>query len=438
MYTDADPDYRATKTWSGIPPPSSRDFHRVSSRDHRRDRSQQQQQQQRMPTHEAPRSKPVDMRISTDFLQCKPEQRLGIDDLADTIRIKAGSAASALFWDMPELTDQLTHLRERVKDATSEARGKSNPFERINKSIFINRAATKLAALDATFALTRSEGNETFTFADLCGGPGGFTEYLLWRIHSWGSSAYGYGITLKASPQEDQLNWQTDKFHPDVPLNFTKVDGVDGTGDLYQVPNIREFGAIVQQYTRDRGVDLVVADGGFDFTGREMHQEQLARRLILCEIITMLTCLRQGGSFVCKFFDMSQQFTANLVWILYQLFDSICITKPLSSRPANSERYIVCKNLLKQHPTRLIQALSDLNQRFDKDDISSFIPAAIVESDEEFVDYVKMRNLRFASKQIEALEMLVPYIHDPHRPATHDQEGIRRACLREWRLPEQR
>lgn len=51
-------------------------------------------------------------------------------------------------------------LQERVKDATSEARGKSNPFERINKSIFINRAATKLAALDATFGLTRTQGNE--------------------------------------------------------------------------------------------------------------------------------------------------------------------------------------------------------------------------------------------------------------------------------------
>lgn len=49
-------------------------------------------------------------------------------------------------------------------------------------------------------------------------------------MHSWGGSAYGYGITLKASPHEDQLNWHTDKFRPDVPLNFTKVDGVDGTG----------------------------------------------------------------------------------------------------------------------------------------------------------------------------------------------------------------
>lgn len=93
---------------------------------------------------------------------------------------------------------------------------------------------------------------------------------------------------------------------------------------------------------------------------------------------------------------MSQQFTANLVWILYQVFGTICITKPLSSRPANSERYIVCKDLLTQHPTQLIQALSDINQRFEKEEISSFIPAAILESDEEFVDYIKMRNLRYA------------------------------------------
>lgn len=35
-------------------------------------------------------------------------------------------------------------------------------------------------------------------------------------------------------------------------------------GDLYQDANIREFGSIVQQYTRDRGVDLVVADGVSD------------------------------------------------------------------------------------------------------------------------------------------------------------------------------
>lgn len=39
----------------------------------------------------------------------------------------------------------------------------------------MNRAATKLAALDATFGLTVTEKNKEFTFADICGGPGGFS-----------------------------------------------------------------------------------------------------------------------------------------------------------------------------------------------------------------------------------------------------------------------
>lgn len=40
----------------------------------------------------------------------------------------------------------------------------------------MNRAATKLAALDATFGLTAvTEKDKEFTFADICGGPGGFS-----------------------------------------------------------------------------------------------------------------------------------------------------------------------------------------------------------------------------------------------------------------------
>lgn len=63
------------------------------SRDRRWD-----QQQRPMPTHSDPRQPmPVDMRVSTDFLQCKPEQRLAIDDLVATIRAKTGSAVS-LAW----------------------------------------------------------------------------------------------------------------------------------------------------------------------------------------------------------------------------------------------------------------------------------------------------------------------------------------------------
>jgi len=70
-------------------------------------------------------------------------------------------------------------------------RCKANPFEKIGKGPFICRSAMKMANIDAMlgFALTEPKshtlepivrGNELFYFADVCGGPGGFTEYVVY------------------------------------------------------------------------------------------------------------------------------------------------------------------------------------------------------------------------------------------------------------------
>ena len=111
----------------------------------------------------------------------------------------------------------------------------------------------------------------------------------------------------------------------------------------------------------------------------------------------MLTCLKQGGTFVCKIFDINEEFTVNMLWLLYQLFDMICITKPLSSRPTNSERYVVCKGLHSSDSLgTLIDALLSVNQGLETQPgrIGSFIPRAVLEDDEDFVNYIKMRNIR--------------------------------------------
>ena len=57
-------------------------------------------------------------------------------------------------------------------------------------------------------------------------------EYLLWRVHSWGGTAKGYGITIK-SQEHDEVNWHIEKFRQDIPRNFTPIDGPDGTGIWY-------------------------------------------------------------------------------------------------------------------------------------------------------------------------------------------------------------
>lgn len=113
----------------------------------------------------------------------------------------------------------------------------------------------------------------------------------------------------------------------------------------------------------------------------------------------MLTCLRLGGNFVCKFFDIFDEWTADLLWLLYQLFDSICITKPLTSDPTLSERYVICKGFKYQHPTKLIDLLLSINesihqQQENDKELGCFIPRSLLEKDEDFMDYVRMRNMK--------------------------------------------
>ncbi|KAF7721129.1 FtsJ methyltransferase domain-containing protein 2 [Apophysomyces ossiformis] len=442
LYSDDDPYYRKTKLNSGIPPPSTRDqrqyrrpdapdlscwnpsFRRAQVDDRREYPRQLRQQQEHRSTssdapprpHAVPKPAPkLDLRVSTDFLSCGQEpgsQKLSLDKITEAIQV-SDAEIDYEFLSSGALVEKATALRAKISEVpahlVSLARARSNPFERIGKSIFMNRAATKLAALDVTFGLLQ---DATLTFVDICGGPGGFSEYLLWRAHSWGGEAQGFGITLKAPSDLDYLNWHVEQFRSDaMPSKLKILNGVDGTGDLYKEENIRDFAKQVLQQTEQKGVDLAVADGGFDFSGKEEHQERHAKRLLLCEIITMLLCLKQGGTFVCKFFDIVEEFTADMVWLLYQLFDSICITKPLSSRPANSERYLVCKGLRFLKPSTLIERLLGISK--EAETAGRLVPRSLLESDENFLDYVKTRNIKFVLKQIDALELLQQYIEEP-------------------------
>lgn len=55
-------------------------------------------------------------------------------------------------------------------------------------------------------------GNELLYFADICAGPGGFSEYVLWR-KKWGSK--GFGFTLKG-----QNDFKLEDFFAGPPETF--------------------------------------------------------------------------------------------------------------------------------------------------------------------------------------------------------------------------
>jgi hypothetical protein len=116
------------------------------------------------------------------------------------------------------------------------------------------------------------------------------------------------------------------------------TSGADNTGNLYNLENIRYL-----QARFGNTMDLVTADGGFDFSVDYNSQEYLASRLIFCEILSAIVTLKPGGTFICKTFDLLNKLSIDFLFLLQCKFEYIYIFKPKTSRLANSEKYIVCK-----------------------------------------------------------------------------------------------
>ena len=105
------------------------------------------------------------------------------------------------------------------------------------------------------------------TFADLCSGPGGFTEYILWRMSlSSKIKCKGWGMTLRGEQDFDfnSFNSASSKSLQDKSNFFEPFYGNDDSGDITKLSNVLDFAGLVNQGTHlGNGVDLVTADGVF-------------------------------------------------------------------------------------------------------------------------------------------------------------------------------
>lgn len=84
------------------------------------------------------------------------------------------------------------------RELFTSARTRSNPYELLKSHFFMNRAALKMAEIDhmmglftslcAGWGMSQPGGSKslltetgTLYFGDVCAGPGGFSEYCMWR-----------------------------------------------------------------------------------------------------------------------------------------------------------------------------------------------------------------------------------------------------------------
>ena len=65
--------------------------------------------------------------------------------------------------------------------------------------------------------------------------------------------------------------------------------------------------------------------------------------LHFCEVVTALGVLAPGGNFILKAFTLFEQPTVCALHLMGSLFRQVHVYKPATSKPGNSETYIVGK-----------------------------------------------------------------------------------------------
>jgi len=180
--------------------------------------------------------------------------------------------------------------------------------------------------------------------------------------------------------------------------------GRDNTGDINNLENINYIKNCINK------VYLITADGGFDEGTDFNNKEQLHYYLILNEIYSAIALQKQSGHFILKVFDIFTNTSMHLLYLLSLLYEDVFIYKPKTSRPTNSEKYVICKNFKCEQDTldkitNVIFELSKTLKSMKKNKYNSF--ELFEEIPLEFINRVKHINNYYIDRQCTFLEKAI-------------------------------
>ena len=115
-------------------------------------------------------------------------------------------------------------------------------------------------------------------------------------------------------------------------------------GDMTVAANILDVAARIGPKSPVGGCHVYSHDAGIDVSGSDEQfndQESANARLHFgCAVAGMMT-MRPGAVFIAKQYSFYETFTWHAILIYASLFESFYLCKPLTSRPTNSETYLI-------------------------------------------------------------------------------------------------
>jgi len=335
--------------------------------------------------------------------------------------------------------DQIKRLINPYETATSSS--KKGQFETVSKlshdGCIISRAFYKMHEIiryqDDCFNTMRNKDMRVLNMAE---SPGGFTQAVIFnRNYLLNNYADEYVMIskmennyIKGAKLWDKFKCLTTKgqihegydftervveVNPDELHNEKRATYADGPiikmvtedhGDLTDIDNIN-FLLKELEFSTNKA-DLITADGGQDSSGKFNNQEMDHYRLFFCEIAIALAAQAEGGTFVLKVYDMLTDFTVHLLVLLSLNYQQINIFKPLTSRQANSEKYIVCTHFtgstnLETTLSKMFTMIQTWDENTADKVLTDFLMVGFdADANPDFIDTIKRYNTNFAEIQM--------------------------------------
>lgn len=280
----------------------------------------------------------------------------------------------------------------------------------ISKIKPLSRAFYKLIEICNIFELLENYGDNNIITFHLAEGPGGFIEATNF-IRKNPEDNY-FGITLLDDENGNVPGWRKSGLFLRKNRHITIEKGVEGRGDLYNPENFKHYQRIFKNK-----VDFITADGGFDFSIDFNNQENMAVRLIFTEVIYALSMQKKGGSFVIKMFDTFLKSSIDIIYLLCTMYNDINICKPCTSRTANSERYIICKDFKYGNIDNLYNKFYTVLKVLNHPSMNtSFIKSILnIKYPYKFKQTIEEINSIIGGQQIENIQTTVRFIENKER-----------------------
>ena len=207
---------------------------------------------------------------------------------------------------------------------------------------------------------------DEITVANLCEAPGGFVKALIdYRgMHGLGKKDKYFVVTLQG---KDTIN-----FSKELLSKYKSQITLGPSGCSCDLTREETLNGCIKAFGKNK-CDIVTADGGIKTSQMDFEEEKETGVLKASELVTALSIQREGGVFIWKLFDTCTRLTADLLFIINQYYKDVILYKPETSRPANSERYVVAsgftgikseelealKMIVKEHKKYLVSIVSE-------------------------------------------------------------------------------